>query len=91
MKQLVSMTFKQFMDCFEGNERREISDLIAKKCFVSVANVRAWTRGDYSPQLWRIKNINNIARKHGYVIKFPKNESAKVKLNKVQPLDETTI
>lgn len=70
MKSQESKTFKQFMLDLDSNVRTGVFLQIAKQCHVTPSSVRMWVREDTSPQDWRIKVINNIAKKFGCAVLF---------------------
>lgn len=64
-------TFKQFMLDLTPDVRTWVFQQIVKQCHVTPACVRMWEREDSSPQDWRIRVINHIAKRYGAIITFP--------------------
>lgn len=64
-------TFKQFMLDLTPEVRTWVFQQIVKQCHVTPACVRMWEREDSSPQDWRIRVINLIAKHYGAKVIFP--------------------
>ena len=63
-------SFKQFMLDLDPEVRTRVFRQVVKQCHVTAACVRMWEREDSSPQDWRIRVINLIAKRYGCRITF---------------------
>lgn len=63
-------SFKQFMLDLNPEVRTRVFQQVVKQCHVTPTCVRMWEREDTSPQDWRIRVINHIAKRYGCSIIF---------------------